>query len=334
MLPLSHVHQLCSLETCQPYIHALRWHDRPLQGPRCQSQDVEPWGHYHERPGGQRYWGHGCQRTFHDLTDTLLHQSKRSLPSWMLATCLVCLPCASRRMARELGGQGRTRYRWGWWLRTTAVSYATARQVEGTVEADELEHTAGQQGQARQGGKQAWGRRARGRRKQREPGRGHYDQDRPALIAWGRRPGAGGIHATRDGTVQTVQQAADWAVPAGRRLDTDAASRYRALKGYVHACVHHTQKEYARGAGHANRAEGLLSFLKPSLRVLRGIRKLNWSGSLRFLQCLRNFRQQNACEQAELILRAALDPTIARKARRGEFVRCVDHFDLLQIAIN
>ena len=37
MLTLSHVHQLFSLETCQTYIHALRWKDRPLQCPRCQS---------------------------------------------------------------------------------------------------------------------------------------------------------------------------------------------------------------------------------------------------------------------------------------------------------
>ena len=62
--------------------------------------------------------------------------------------------------------------------------------------------------------------------------------------------------------------------------------------------------------------------------------KTNLPGYVGFFQFLRNFRQQNAFEQAELILRAALDPTIARKARRGEFVRCVDHFDLLQIAIN
>jgi hypothetical protein len=31
MLTLSHIHQLFSLETCQAYIHALRWKDRPLQ---------------------------------------------------------------------------------------------------------------------------------------------------------------------------------------------------------------------------------------------------------------------------------------------------------------
>ena len=53
-----------------------------------------------------------------------------------------------------------------------------------------------------------------------------------------------------------------------------------------------------------------------------------------FFQFLRNFRQYNACEQAELILRAALDPAIASRAKKGEFVTWFDHFDLLQTAIN
>jgi hypothetical protein len=51
-----------------------------------------------------------------------------------------------------------------------------------------------------------------------------------------------------------------------------------------------------------------------------------------FFQFLRNFRQQNAFEQAGLILRAALDPVIASRAKRGEFVTFFDHFDLLQTA--
>jgi hypothetical protein len=53
MLTLSHVHQLFSLETCQTYIHALRWKDRPLQCPRCQSQEVDPWGKY---PNSANTW--------------------------------------------------------------------------------------------------------------------------------------------------------------------------------------------------------------------------------------------------------------------------------------
>jgi transposase-like protein len=72
MSVLSYVHQLFNVDQCQAYIHTLRWKDRPLQCPRCQSQDVDPWGQYHYRPGCKRYWCNGCHRTFNDLTHTLL----------------------------------------------------------------------------------------------------------------------------------------------------------------------------------------------------------------------------------------------------------------------
>jgi transposase len=191
------------------------------------------------------------------------------------------------------------------------------RQWEGTVDADALSHPAGIQGQAPGGGKKSLGRRARGRRKKREPGRGHDDQDRPAMIAWISRQGHVVIQATRDFTVKTVQKAADITVQAGSRLYTDSASSYRALTGYEHAYVNHTKKEYARGDGHENRAECLFSLFKPYLRVFRGISKTNLPGYVGFFQFLRNFRQQNAFEQAELILQAALDPAIASRAKKG-----------------
>jgi hypothetical protein len=134
--------------------------------------------------------------------------------------------------------------------------------------------------------------------------------------------------------VKTVQKAANIAVHAGSRLSTDSASSYQAVKGYVHEFVNHTQKEYARGDVHENRAECLFSMLKPYLRVFRGVSKYNLPGYVGFFQFLRNFRQYNVFEQAELILQAALDPAIARRAKKGEFVTCVDHFDLLQTARN
>jgi hypothetical protein len=68
--------------------------------------------------------------------------------------------------------------------------------------------------------------------------------------------------------------------------------------------------------------------------VFRGLSKTTLPGYLGFFQFLRNFRQLTAFEQAEMILRAALDPTIARKAKKGELVTRFDHFDLLQMAIN
>ena len=116
--------------------------------------------------------------------------------------------------------------------------------------------------------------------------------------------------------MKTVQKAADLAVQAGRRLSTDSASRYRAVKGYVHAFVNHTQKESARGDVHENRAECLFSLLKPYLRVFRGGAQMSPAGVRRVFQCLRNFCQHNACEQAELTLQAALDPGIASRAKK------------------
>ena len=95
----------------------------------------------------------------------------------------------------------------------------------------------------------------------------------------GQSSGAVVLQATRDFTVKTVQKAADIAVHTGSRLYTDSASSYRALKGYVHAFVNHTQKEYARGEVHENRAECLFSLLKPYLRVFRGVSKFNLQGT-------------------------------------------------------
>ena len=275
MSVFSHLHQLFNVDTCDMYIHTLRWQDRPLHCPRCHSHDVDPWGSYHYRPGLKRYWCNGCRRTFNDLTNTLLSQSRRSLAHWILATFLLCLTCSSRRIAREVGVHVRTSYRWCGWLRNTAISYEIDRQLEGTVEADELYHIAGNKGQAKQGGPKSLGRRPRCRRKRCEPGRGHYDKDRPAITAWVNRQESVVLQAVRDFTVSTVQKAADLAVQAGNRLYTDSASSYRALKGYVHEFVNHTQKEYARGDVHENRAECLFSLLKPSVRVFRGLSKYN-----------------------------------------------------------
>ena len=81
----------------------------------------------------------------------------------------------------------------------------------------------------------------------------------------------------------------------------------------------------------AGRARNKLT--KP-LRVFRGISKTNLPGYVRFFQFLRNFHQLTAFEQAEMILYAALDPAVASRAKKGEFVTCLDHFELLQSAIN
>ena len=98
------------------------------------------------------------------------------------------------------------------------------------------------QGPSQDGRQKGMGAHAPGRGTPREPGRGHDDQDWPALSAWSRRQGGGVLHATPACTVKTVQKAADLAVSAGSRRSPDAARSSRAVPGYGHACVHQTKK--------------------------------------------------------------------------------------------
>ena len=79
---------------------------------------------------------------------------------------------------------------------------------------------------------------------------------------------------------------------------------------------------------HENRAECLFSLLKSYLRVFRGVSKTNLPGYV--LSILRNFHQLTAFEQAEMILYAAPRSNCCEPGQKGEFVTCLDHFELLQ----
>jgi transposase-like protein len=81
--------------------------------------------------------------------------------------------------------------------------------------------------------------------------------------------------------------------------------------------VKQTQQEYARGEVPEPRAERLFSLLKPLLPGSRGLSTANRPGSLGFFQLLRNVRQRNAFEHAELIVHAALGPSAVSQARQG-----------------
>ena len=164
------------------------------------------------RPGLKRYWCHGCRRTFNDLTHTLLAQSKRSLPHWILTPTFLLPPCVLVTPHRQRSRSHiSTSYRWCWWLRNAALCYEIDRQLEGTVEADDLYPPPARRAK-RKAARSRWGAARVGAAS--ASGRGHYDKDRPAIIAWVSRQGAVVIHATRDSTVKTVQKAANLAVQA------------------------------------------------------------------------------------------------------------------------
>jgi hypothetical protein len=63
------------------------------------------------------------------------------------------------------------------------------------------------------------------------------------MMVWVSPQGSVVVQAVRDCTLSTVQAAADLAVHAGSRLDTDSVSRDPALTGSVHEFVKHTRQE-------------------------------------------------------------------------------------------
>jgi transposase-like protein len=333
MAIISYLHELFNEQKCNEYIHQLRWQDRQLQCPRCQSNEVKHWGNYLCFPGLKRYKCKACNRTFNDKTNTALSGCKIPVKTVILSSFLLCLSSSSRRISRETGSHIRTSYHWCWYFRNAAISYEISRQLEGIVEADEIYQTAGNKGRCKTGKKEL-NHLPRKRGKKQPPGRGHYEKDSPAIIAYVSRNGYTVIIVVKDFTIETVQKSTDIAVKSGSRIYTDSAKSYKALIGYIHDCVNHSQKEYARGEVHENRSENCFSLLRPYLCVFRGIGKANLPGYIGFFQFMRNHSKLNAFEQSEMILHAILNPDITDRVKNGDFVKQLDHFKLLQSVIN
>ena len=154
MTIISYLHQVFNEEKCRTHIHELRWKDRQLQCPHCLSTYIRNWGKYHRYPEFKRYNCKGCNKTFGDLTKTMLSGRRISFQALIMFTFLLCLSCSCRRIKRELGIHIRTAYRWRWWIRNVAISYEVHRQLEGIVEADEIYQTAGNKGRSKIGKKE------------------------------------------------------------------------------------------------------------------------------------------------------------------------------------
>ena len=101
MSMVSPLQPLCTADTCQASIHRLRWQDRLLQCPRCQSRNGGLWGTAHAQPGLPRSRGTapGGQRPCNDRTGPRLDGRQRSGLHGIRATFLGGLSWASRRMA-------------------------------------------------------------------------------------------------------------------------------------------------------------------------------------------------------------------------------------------
>jgi hypothetical protein len=168
---LAHLPYLFNAAQGQASIHTLRWQDRPLQCPHGQSHHIGRWGTYRYHPGCKNATGviaAGAPATTSPIRCCTRASGLWRTGSWPPFWCALPVHRGAwpgkwvSKSGPAIAGAGVCTMR--------PCPMAMQPQVEGTVDADELYPTAGQKGQAKQGGKNSLGRRARGRRKKSEPG--------------------------------------------------------------------------------------------------------------------------------------------------------------------
>ena len=86
----------------------------------------------------------------------------------------------------------------------------------------------------------------------------------------------------------------------------------------MHTSITRRRNRRGRHARESSRGPVFVAQALPA--SVSGVSKCNLPGYVGFFQFLRNFRQRNAFEQTELILQAALDPAIARRAKQGSLL--------------
>lgn len=303
---------LMSEEKCYEILRQARWPDGRVRCPYCGSENIAgPWRSSHA-PGGHRYRCRGCKRYFNDRTGTIFERSKLPLRAWFLAIYLVQLNHSTAEIARELPCDYHTAHRIVWLIREREMHIEEGRQLQGVIEVDEIYQTAGHKGRTPKGESRTLGRPPRRRGKKQGRGRGSAAKDAPALIGMVSRDGTIVLEVAPDVRRTSLAPLFEKRVKPGSAVYTDSASCYRFLSeaGYTHAWVNHSQREYARGPVHINRAEALWSLWRPFIATFRGVAQRNLPAYARIFQFRRNHRHLNAFERLGLLVSFAVKQAV------------------------
>jgi transposase-like protein len=288
----------------------LRWPDG-VRCVHCGSAAVGGHGSYWRDRAIPRYRCKACGRTFMVTTGTPIARSRVGLMVWVLIFYLTAMGQSALRCAKE-AKEGALRYAriyaLAWRCIEAAIGIEHERQLEGTVEADEIYVRSGHKGKPHSAAADESARCGRTRALHHGPGRGSAQKDRPVVFILLQRDGGVIVEARGRAEEKTVQGMFTADVAAGSQIYTDSARIYRVVEevGYPLEQVNHGEKEYARGAVHENGAEGEISLLRPFLLSRRGIAQQNLGAYLKLYQFGRNHRHMADWEQAALLLASML----------------------------
>jgi transposase-like protein len=295
-------------EACYKVLRKRRWPDEIVHCPYCGQTDVTgPWAVPWER-ACHRYHCYGCGKEFNDRTGTIFERSKLPLSAWFLVMYLVELGKTTFQIAREIPCNYLTALRVVWIIRNREIKLEQDRRLSGVIEVDEIYQTSGHKDGCPHNDPITLKRHARRRGKKQGPGRGSAQKDSPVIEGMANRQGEVVVEVLPDVKEETLRPAFEKRVEKGSTIYTDTASCYSFLAraGYKHDTVNHSQKEYARGDVHENRAESLwlswLLFILP----FRGVSQEYLPDYAKVFQFQRNHRNLTAFERSMFVLDSTL----------------------------
>jgi len=131
---------------CFALVRQHRWPEG-VRCPACCSDAVTRDGHDDTQPCRQRYRCKTCAGRFDDLTGTVLAGHHQPLRVWVLCLYFMGVNLSNRQIALELGLDASDVQAMTEQLRAGLVANATAVELEGEVEIDEVYVVAGHKGQ-------------------------------------------------------------------------------------------------------------------------------------------------------------------------------------------
>lgn len=268
------IHTLLDPAACLTLFEQVRW-AAGVVCPRCGSRDVQPLDRC-TKAGLQYHRCLSCQAAgdpnlFHAATGTLFEHTHLAPTQWVVALLSLMQGESALEMADQLGVSRRMGERWQRMFQVVLYQQRPQEPLTGEVEADEIYHISGYKGHPN--GLEP--SRPPRRRRQKQRGRGRWENDKPPIVVLVKR---GGPIRLRVLTNLQKEQLRPWLlaqIGRGSRVYTDDYDVYDFLSqaGYAHRSVDHSAGEYARGSVHCNTAEAIWSLLRPYLRTFRGVSK-------------------------------------------------------------
>lgn len=299
MEPVVNIQNLIDDAKCYEIVRELRWPNKTVLCPHCDSENIIKYGHHNTDIERQKYFCKDCNRFFDDLTQTIFEGHHQPLRVWILCLYFMGLNLSNRQIAQELGLNETDVQNMTTQLREGVVKMKPKITLQGEVESDEVYIVSGHKGNPAAVKKK--NRKGRRNRLKGARGRGTLAKEKPPILGLIERGGDVVITMLENVKQKTIEPIIRSTIKNESMVFTDEYDIYNKIPewGFQRKSVCHSKGEFARdedGDGfcevHVNTIEGFWSLLRSWLRPHRGISQEKLPLYLGFFEFVHNMKKR------------------------------------------